>query len=59
MFCAKVMTLLPAIADGFLQLLSGLAVNNIDGDAEIALNIYVKGWFIVNEGIAACCGNNL
>ncbi len=53
------MTLLPAIADGFLQLLSGLAVNNIDGDAEIALNIYVKGWFIVNEGIAACCGNNL
>lgn len=43
MFCAKVMTLLPAIADGFLQLLSGLAVNNIDGDAEIALNIYVKG----------------
>ena len=42
MFCAKVMTLLPVIADNFLQLLSGLAVNNIDGDAEIALNIYVK-----------------
>ncbi|WP_179854736.1 hypothetical protein [Gilliamella sp. wkB171] len=43
MSCAKVMTLLPVIADNFLQLLSGLAVNNIDGDAEIALNIYVKG----------------
>lgn len=59
MSCAKVVTLLPAIADGFLQLLSGLAVNNIDGDAETALNIYVKGWSIVNEGITTCRGNNL